>query len=187
MPLLSPLQADASAPRPWHLPAQTRDNWLVQLGLLTAAIAFLLDQSTKHVAETVLVRSRMVSWLGPKVGWQLTYNDGGAFGFPAPSVFFLVVTVVVTVIVVRNLPIVTRPSQAVAYGLLLAGAVGNATDRVLRTGDPGDARFLHGHVIDFVAWGSFPRFNVADVSITCGFALLLLTLWLEERRHAEVG
>lgn len=159
----------------------------MQVGLLAAAAAYLLDQATKHLAESVLVRSRFVPWLSDGIGWQLTYNDGGAFGFPAPSVFFLVVTVVVAVIVVRNLPIAHRPGQAVAYGLLLAGALGNATDRVVRTGDPGDPRYLNGHVVDFVAWGSFPRFNVADVAITIGFVLLVVSLWLEERKLDEGG
>lgn len=186
MPVLTPLQADRSAARPAGDTAPA-DPWLIQVGLLAAAAAYLLDQATKHVAETVLVRSRFVPWLSDRVGWQLTYNDGGAFGFPAPSIFFLVVTVIVTVIVVRNLPIVERPGQAVAYGLLLAGALGNATDRVLRTGDPGDPRYLHGHVIDFVAWGNFPRFNLADVAITIGFALLVISLWLEERRFDEAA
>lgn len=183
MPVLAPLQADRSAAP--SLDAEHAEPWLIHVGLLAAAIAYLLDQATKHLAESLLVRSRLVRWLGDGIGWQLTYNDGGAFGFPAPSVFFLIVTVVVTVIVVRNLPIVRRPGQAVAYGLLLAGALGNATDRVLRTGDPGDPRFLHGHVVDFVAWGSFPRFNIADVAITVGFVLLLISLWLEERRHDD--
>jgi signal peptidase II len=186
MPVLAPLQADPSAP---DTAADTGgDRWLVHVGLLTAAIAFLLDQATKVVAETMLNQSVKVAWLSrePFIGWQLTYNPGGAFGFPAPSWFFLIVTVVVTVIVMRNLPVVGWTSQAVAYGLLLAGAVGNATDRVLRTGGPGDPRFLHGHVVDFVAWGSFPRFNVADIAITCGFALLLVSLWIEER-HAAAG
>jgi signal peptidase II len=184
VPLLSPLQADATAPRPWHLAADTVDRWMVHVGLLTAAIVLLLDQATKRIAEVVLVRSRMVAWLSDDIGWQLTYNDGGAFGFPAPSWFFLGVTALVTIIVIRNLPVVTWTSQAVAYGLLLAGAVGNATDRVLRTGDPGDPRFFNGHVIDFVAWGNFPRFNLADVAITSGFLLLVVSLWIEER-HAD--
>jgi signal peptidase II len=188
VPVLAPLQADRARTGTSD-PGIARDPWLVRIGLLAAAIAYVLDQATKHLAETVLVRSRPVPWLSddPLVGWQLTYNDGGAFGFPAPSLFFLIVTVVVTIIVVRNLPVVTRPAQAIAYGLLLAGALGNATDRVFRTGDPGDPRFLHGHVVDFVAWGSFPRFNIADVAITIGFVLLLVSLWLEERELSEDG
>lgn len=146
-----------------------------------------LDQLTKQLAERALTRGRMVDLLGPGWGLQLTYNDGGAFGLPAPTWFFLGVTVVVVVLVVRNLPQVTRPLPAIAYGALLAGALGNALDRVIRTGDPGDPRFLNGHVVDFIAvrlpWlGDWPRFNVADIAITVGFALLVTALWLEERR-----
>ena len=89
-------------------------------------------------------------------------------------------TVVVTAIVVRNLPHAPGLRSAWAYGLLLAGAIGNALDRVFRSGDPGDPSFFHGHVIDFVAWGGFPRFNVADIAITIGFGLLVLDLWRAE-------
>lgn len=152
------------------------------VGLLVAAAVVVIDQATKQWAVVGLVRGRLVEVAGQRFGWQLTFNDGGAWGFPAPSWFFLAVTVVVVVIVVRNLPLVTSGRGATAYGLLLAGAVGNALDRVFRTGDPGDPRYLFGHVVDFVAvelprWlgplgGSFPRFNVADIAITIGFVLL---------------
>lgn len=150
-------------------------------GLLTAAIAFVLDQATKQLA-TLLLRpiGRRFELPGP-FSLQLTFNEGGAFGLPAPSWFFLVVTVVVVVIVVRNLPRVTRLTPAVAYGLLLAGALGNAADRVFRTGGPDDPRFFNGHVIDFIASGVWPTFNVADMAITSGFVLLLVWLYREER------
>ena len=153
----------------------------VWVGYQVALIALILDQATKRIAELALERGVEVSLLGDHVGWQLVYNDGGAYGVDAPSWFFLVVTVVVGVIVVRNLPDAPSLQASVAYGLLLAGALGNATDRVFRGGDPGDPGMFHGHVIDFVAWGSFPRFNVADAAITCGFVLLLLDLWLTSR------
>ena len=149
----------------------------VRVGYQVAATAIILDQATKRIAEVVLDRGVEVAFLGSNIGWQLVYNDGGAYGIDAPSWFFLVVTVVVTAIVVRNLPHAPGRRAAWAYGLLLAGALGNALDRVFRSGDPGDPRFLHGHVIDFVAWGGFPRFNVADTAITIGFALLVLDLW----------
>lgn len=188
MPLLSPLSADPTAPAA----VPVRDRVLVQAGSLTAAISLILDQATKRIAELELVRGRPVPVISDVFGWQLIYNDGGAFGFPAPSWFFLAVTVIVTVIVVRNLPVVQRPTQAYAYGLLLAGAIGNATDRVFRTGDPGDPRFFHGHVVDFIAmrlpiYGEFPRYNIADVSITAGFVLLLVSLYLEERAEKDLS
>ena len=164
------------------LGAGVRSSLPVQVGLLLASIGVVLDQATKELAEAKLSRSEYVPWLGEHVGWQLVHNPGGAFGLPAPSWVFLLVTVLVVGIVVRTLPTTRHVLPATAYGLLLAGAVGNLLDRILR---PGDDELLGGYVVDFVAWGTFPRFNVADSAITVGFVLLVLALWLEERRDGE--
>jgi signal peptidase II len=200
VPLLPPLRADEDGGTPTggprlHEPVDVEppdgvrrfepgDAFLIQVGMLAAAIGLVLDQSTKELAETLLVRSRLVEVFGEGWGWQLVYNPGGAFGFGAPTAFFLGVTVVVAFIVARNLPKVTRVSGAVAYGMLLAGALGNALDRVFRS--PG---FLRGEVVDFIAirlpfYGDFPRFNVADMAIISGFVLLMITLWREDLEHA---
>lgn len=162
--------------------ALDRHPLAVRVGLLIAAALIVLDQATKELAERVLTPGRFVPLLGDGVGWQLIYNPGGAFGLPAPSWLFLGVTVIVTVIVIRTLPRAPTLLQASAYGLLLAGAIGNVLDRLFRAGDPDGWAFGSGYVVDFVAWGSFPRFNVADSAITVGFVLLLGALWQEERR-----
>lgn len=156
----------------------------VRVGVIVTAALVVLDQATKELVEQLLVRGEFVPWLGPGIGWQLIYNPGGAFGLPAPAWLFLLVTVVVLVLVVRALPQATSLTSAVAFGMLLAGALGNALDRVLRAGAP-DASFGGGYVVDFVAWGWFPRFNVADSAITVGFVLLVIALWIEEREAAE--
>ena len=59
------------------------------------------------------------------------------------------------------------------FGLLLGGAIGNFSDRLLR----GDG-LLQGEVVDFVDIGSFPVFNVADSAITVGVCLLAAELAL---------
>ncbi|MEX2549640.1 MAG: signal peptidase II [Nitriliruptoraceae bacterium] len=151
----------------------------VPIGILTAAVLIVLDQATKALVEAVLTPGRFVAWLSEDIGWQLVYNPGGAFGLPLPPWVFLVVTVGVLVLITRVLPATHTLLTAVAYGMLLAGAVGNALDRLLRSGADG---FGGGFVVDFVAWGSFPRFNVADSAITVGFVLLLIALLVEERR-----
>jgi signal peptidase II len=153
----------------------------VGLGLLVAATFIVLDQATKELAEALLEPATFVSLIGDAVGWQLVYNPGGAFGLPAPPWLFIIVTVAVTVIVGRTLPHTRSLLQASAYGLLLAGALGNAIDRVVRPSTTGRDGWFDGEVVDFVAWGTFPRFNVADSAITVGFALLVVALWLEER------
>jgi signal peptidase II len=157
-----------------------RLSFPVQVGLLAATILVVLDQATKELAEAKLVHGEFVSLIGSHIGWQLVYNPGGAFGMPAPPWVFLVVTVLVVAIVARTLPSTDSILQASAYGLLLAGALGNVLDRLFRDGDD---RAFGGHVVDFVAWGAFPRFNVADSAITVGFVLLVIALWREERRH----
>lgn len=158
----------------------------VWAGLVTAAAVMVLDQATKQLALAQLTPGRRVPVAGGWLGWELTFNPGGAFGLPAPSWFFLVVTVAVVAIVLRNLPRTRDPMQAAALGLLLAGALGNVVDRLLRPGDATDPRYLHGHVVDFIALelpviGPWPRFNVADVAITLGFVLLVLGLARELR------
>ncbi len=167
-------------------------GWTIT-GLLVTAGVLILDQATKHLALAHLTPAgREVDVPGPLV-FELVFNDGGAFGVDAPSWLFLIVTVVVIVLVARTLPKVRWPSHSVAYGLLLGGALGNAIDRVVRSGDPGDARFLNGHVVDFISshrfpeWlGSyqFPTFNVADVAITAGFIVLVTFMILSDRREA---
>lgn len=154
----------------------------IPVGLVLAAAVVVLDQATKQLAEHLLVRGEFVPWLGPHIGWQLVYNPGVSFGIRAPIWIPLAVTVIVVVIVARSLPRTTHILPAASYGLLLAGAIGNVLDRLFRAG-AGEG-FGSGEVVDFVAWGGFWRFNVADSAITIGFVLLVISLWQEERRPA---
>jgi signal peptidase II len=59
-----------------------------------------------------------------------------------------------------------RPGLWPAVGLLAGGALGNLADRV-----------RDGAVIDFLDPPNWPAFNLADVAITFGVALLLLAYW----------
>ena len=70
----------------------------------------------------------------------------------------------------RLLPRTRHVGWVVALGLVLAGILGNLTDRIFRP--PG---FLHGHVVDFLQLPNFAIFNVADMCIT--FAAVLI-VWL---------
>ncbi|WP_433136812.1 signal peptidase II [Actinomadura nitritigenes] len=59
-----------------------------------------------------------------------------------------------------------------ALGLILAGAVGNLVDRLLRA--PGAGR---GAVVDFIDIRYFATFNTADSCITAGATLAVLLSW----------
>jgi signal peptidase II len=59
--------------------------------------------------------------------------------------------------------------------LMLGGAVGNLIDRIL----------FKNRVTDFISVGNFAIFNIADSSITVGVAVLLLGIWLQDRREKK--
>jgi signal peptidase II len=111
---------------------------------------------------------------------RFTTNPGGAFGlFGNLSVLFVVFSVVVITVVVlvsRNLP--SRMS-AVALGLILGGAVGNLTDRLIR------GEGFRGEVVDFIDFHVWPVFNAADSAIVIGAVLLLVQGFLRERESRE--
>jgi signal peptidase II len=111
---------------------------------------------------------------------RFTTNPGGAFGlFGNLSVLFVVFSVVVITVVIlvsRNLP--SRMS-AVALGLILGGAVGNLTDRLIR------GEGFRGEVVDFIDFHVWPVFNAADSAIVIGAVLLLVQGFLRERDSRE--
>ena len=59
--------------------------------------------------------------------------------------------------------------KQVAQRLVLGGALGNLTDRLLRAPGP-----LRGHVVDFLAMPHWPVFNLADSAIVSAAALVAL-------------
>jgi signal peptidase II len=71
-------------------------------------------------------------------------------------------------------------SMLVVLGLILGGALGNLTDRLLR----GEA-LLRGEVVDFVKVGIWPVFNVADSCVVVGGILLAILLGRAERDQDE--
>ncbi len=127
-----------------------------------AGIVVVLDQAAKSLIEANLLPGEDVDVLGP-IGLTLSHNSGVAFGLaPGGGTRLILVTAfalgVVAYLFSRD---PTRPGMWVAAGLLAGGALGNLTDRIRA-----DA------VTDYVAIGSWPAFNLADVAVTAGVLLL---------------
>lgn len=66
-----------------------------------------------------------------------------------------------------------------AFSLVLAGAIGNLIDR-----------FWYGEVIDFLDFYLFsfhwPAFNIADSAICVGMGLIVLEIFLRDRKKKTV-
>lgn len=147
-------------------------------GLVIATLWVIMDQATKAWAVEAL-KVGSLEGLGPVVTFRYVENRGAAFGIlEGNQFFFLVITVVALVLLFTALWRLRRENRAllVALGLVLGGAVGNAIDR-LRLGYVVD--FIQVDLVDFF---QFPVFNVADIGVTVGVALLIVfTLWSERK------
>ncbi len=141
----------------------------VALLLLLATTWYAADQVTKALAVDRLSDGDVTVWEGV-LDLTLVRNPGAAFSTGtqytvALSCFAIVAAVVVAWISRRVGSLV----WATALGLLLAGVLGNLTDRLLRDPSP-----LRGHVVDFLRLPSWPVFNLADIAINVAAGLILL-------------
>ncbi|MDQ4489733.1 signal peptidase II [Sinomonas sp. ASV486] len=145
----------------------------VVLLALIAVVAYIGDQLTKLWVTSTMVEGERIPVLPPLLQWYYIRNSGAAFsiGEGVTWVFTIVMTVVSVGIVIYSRK-VRSLWWGVALGLVLGGALGNLTDRLLR-----EPSFGMGHVVDFISLPNFAIFNVADSAVVCGVVLVcLLTL-----------
>ena len=134
-----------------------------------AAFVYLIDRVTKLLAERHLAGRPPIRLIDGAVRLKYTTNAGGAFGLfgGRPWLFFGATLVICAVIVIMS-PRVISQASAVALGLILGGALGNVTDRIIR--GPG----VSGQVVDFIDFRIWPVFNLADSAIVIGAFLVAL-------------
>jgi signal peptidase II len=134
--------------------------------LALAGIVLALDQITKQIVVGAIERGdpHEILW-----GFELANvrNKGVAFGLLAGSeIPVLLVTLGALALLLTYFAFHSHaPSLWIAVGLLLGGALGNLVDRVRI-----DA------VVDFLDPPLWPAFNLADVAIVAGVALLVVSL-----------
>ncbi|HEU4897267.1 MAG TPA: signal peptidase II [Actinomycetota bacterium] len=138
----------------------------------TAALVLALDQLTKHLVVTNLAGRPPVDLLDDVVQLRYTTNSGGAFSLLTGAPLFFGI---MAIVIVGGIIYASRRAQPlsllVVLGLVLGGALGNLTDRLLR----GDG-LLRGEVVDFIKVGWWPVFNVADSCVVVGGILLAVLL-----------
>jgi signal peptidase II len=141
--------------------------------LLTTVLMVGCDHATKVAAKDALGVGRVVTLVGGWLDLRYTENFDTAFSLtrswhgPAKAVVLLgatAATMVVLGVIAWSRRQRSTPREHLAYALILAGALGNALDRARR-----------GYVIDFIHVHHWPVFNVADVLVVAGVALLAVS------------
>lgn len=153
-----------------------RNPWWLLVPALVGAAVFLLDQVTKIVVIDALgptSSDHRRELLGAVLAFEYVENQGAAFGLlqGRGTLLILIAGVLIATLVLYYRQ-AGRSSLlvAISLGCLIGGAVGNVVDRIRL-----------GHVVDFIAVGVWPKFNVADSAISIG--VLLLGWYLYRGQH----
>ncbi|MEU5050466.1 signal peptidase II [Streptomyces sp. NPDC021096] len=139
------------------------------LVVIVALVPLVLDFVTKQIALAHFSADEPVRVLGGLLRFSLVTNGGAAFSIGEGStwLFSLVKFGVICGMLWFSLRIRSR-IWAVTFGLIMGGAAGNLVDRVFRAPAP-----LEGRVVDWIQLPNWPVFNVADMAVVCGGALVV--------------
>ncbi len=155
-----------------------------KLVLILGVTILILDQITKLWIESNFALGETRTVIPGLFNLVFVLNKGAAFGFLADlegnlrTYFFIGATALAVVLIIYLLRTVHRRDYYLfsALGLILGGALGNMIDRIRL-----------GMVIDFLDFhlGShhWPAFNIADVAISVG-AILLIVSFYKKKRYA---
>ncbi|MEM8844257.1 MAG: signal peptidase II [Pseudomonadota bacterium] len=167
-------------------------KWLIIIVTLTA-----LDLISKRIAEVYLTFGEPVSIL-PLLNMRLVYNTGAAFSLLSDAGgwqrwLFVVLAIGVCIYILNWLRKLKPEETLLGYSLtlILSGALGNLSDRI-----------VYAKVTDFIDFyypstneciylffnisGNschWPTFNFADIFISIGAILLIISFFREERSH----
>lgn len=152
---------------------------------IPAVLVLLADQLTKWLVRTtpeLQNKTLIEGWLN----FHFVKNEGMAMGIkllptPVISVISILATIGILIYLFYTLER-SKVSYLIFMGLVLGGALGNITDRLLQGYINGYGGLLEGHVVDFIHfslrigdWPVFPYiFNVADIAISVSIVSLLV-------------
>lgn len=151
----------------------------MKLWLTLALPLYVVDQITKALVLRYISVHDVIPVIPGFFNLVQVHNTGAAFGMMRDNNWFFiglasVALIVLAVLTWKNM-FRDTPSR-VASALLVAGVVGNLTDRI-----------LHGFVVDFVDiilpwYGHWPAFNVADACICVAAGLFILSSFLDGKK-----
>lgn len=156
-----------------------KQYWIL---LTVVPVILVLDQVTKAIVRANIPYGTIWmpwEWLQPVLKFVYWHNTGAAFGlFQNGGTIFGIMAVLVSIFIIVYYPHVPQGEtlSRVALSMQMAGALGNLIDRI-----------VFGPVTDFISVSTFAVFNIADSSITVGTGLLILSIWLEERKAQKAA
>ena len=170
---------------------EVKHKWIFLASV--TVFGFLADIGTKHLAVTRLDERVPVNVLGEYLQWVLVYNKGAVFGTQPPGFFswmnpsvflsiFMLFAISFLIVYYRALK-KNEVLMHIGLMLVLPGAFGNLFDRLVYGGRG---------VVDFIRMGFPPDnywfiYNVADIFVTAGVAVMLINFVMEAFKKKPAG
>ena len=156
------------------------------ISVIVAAVLAAVDQITKHIALTKLKPIGNTTFIKGFMDFTFVENRGAAFGILNGKIWLLLVlAAIICAVIIYSMLKMPKTKEyrllKAALTLILAGAVGNVIDRVIR-----------GYVVDFFEFTfiSFPVFNMADIYVVVGaiaMALIMIFFIKDEDKTGNGG
>lgn len=147
--------------------------------LLVSALIIGMDQGLKFWIVDSIALGGFREFIPNVLSLTYVRNTGAAWSLLEGQMwFFLLATVVVVSIAIYYLIKNVKGSRWLNFGisLIIAGALGNIIDRIRL-----------GFVVDMfrTEFMNFPIFNIADCSLVIGVALIMIYLFMEDRKERK--
>ncbi len=142
----------------------------IVLFLPIAIIWLVVDIVTKNIANVNAVGDTFGPSIPGILEFRLVHNTGGAWGILGDMTLLLGLVSVLICVAIAIFVFAYRgisPLAIISLALVFAGGLGNAIDR-----------FEYGYVVDMIStiFIDFPVFNVADIGVTCGIVLFVISI-----------
>ena len=156
------------------------------ISVIVAAVLAAVDQITKHIALTKLKPIGNTTFIKGFMDFTFVKNRCAAFGILNGNIWLLLIlAAIICAVIIYSMLKMPKTKEyrllKAALTLILAGAVGNVVDRVIR-----------GYVVDFFEFTfiSFPVFNMADIYVVVGaiaMALIMIFVIKDEDKTGNGG
>lgn len=143
--------------------------------LILTTILVIIDQLTKYLTVENIVLHEVVEVIPNILSFTYIQNSGAAFSIlERQMLFFYIVSVIVIAFLLYYMYTEAQHNKilGILLSIVLAGTIGNFIDRL-----------LYQYVIDMIQleFVNFAIFNVADMFLTVGVALLFIYTLFEDR------
>jgi signal peptidase II len=173
------------------LSKEIRHRWWILWSITGVCLA--LDIWTKYLAEKHLSRIEPLSLIGERLELILVFNKGAIFGLDPRhlipglpvNLVFTVFMIIAIIFLITYFRFLRKTEILTHWGLafVLPGAFGNLYDRIVHPAK-GVVDFIKMD-FDFKPFDPWPIYNFADVWVTVGVSVLILSFIMEELRKKK--